>query len=227
MPEAISIPAKIGRLIVSPKAYERQSALLRGFQWLRANNPLGRVEVEGFDPFLAVTKHADILEISRQNNLFHNADRAATLVPRAADEEIRAWTRGSPHLIRTLVHMDAPDHLKYRRILNSWFAPQNLRALEHRIRTIARGLIDEMAARGPECDFARDVARQYPLRIVMELMGVPKEDAPFILKLTQELFGGEDDELGLYADAANDPARHAKQLFRVFTEFQAYFTLLI
>jgi cytochrome P450 len=226
MRQATKIPAKIGRLIVSPKAYERQRALFRGFQWLRANNPLGRVEVEGFDPFWAVTKHADILEVSRQDNLFHNGDRAATLVPRVADKEIRALTGGSPHLIRTLVHMDAPDHLKYRRIVESWFTPQKVRSLEHRIRGIARGVVDEMAARGSECDFVRDVALHYPLRVVMEIMGVPEEDAPFILKLTQQLFGGEDDELGLCGEAANDPAKHAKQLFRVFAESQVYFTRL-
>ena len=226
MPGAAKISAKIGRLIVSPRAYEKQRALFRSFRWLRANNPLGYVEVEGFDPFWAVTRYPDILEISRQENLFHNGDRATTLVPRAADEEIRRLTSGSPHLVRTLVHMDEPDHLKYRSIVEPWFTRQRVRALENRIRTIARGFVDEMAARGPECDFVRDIAVHYPLRVIMHILGVPQEDEPLILKLTQLLFGGEDSELGLHVEATNDPARHAKQLLRVFSEFEAYFTCL-
>ena len=96
MIEAAKVPERLGRLIVSPKAYAKQNSLLAGFRWLRTNLPLGRVEVEGFDPFWVVTKHADILEIIRQHNLFHNGDRAHTLVPRASDETARALTGGSP-----------------------------------------------------------------------------------------------------------------------------------
>jgi cytochrome P450 len=226
MSGARKIPANLGRLIVSPKAYAEQKPLLRGFRWLRANNPLGRVEVEGFDPFWAVTKHTDILEICRQGDLFHNGDRATTLVPRAADAKARALTGGSPHLIRTLVHMDAPDHLQYRRVTEAWFTRQNVRSLENRIRVIARGFVDDMAAHGTECDFVRDIALHFPLRVVMEILGVPQEDEPRMLSLTQQLFGGEDDELGLDAETTSDPARHAAQLFRIFAEFQAYFTRL-
>ena len=46
---------------------------------------------------------------------------------------------GSPHLVRSLVQMDNPDHANYRRLTQSWFMPQNLRKLEDRIREIARG----------------------------------------------------------------------------------------
>jgi len=222
----IKVTAKVGRLIVSPKAYEKQRALLRAFRWLRANNPLGYVEADGFDPFWAVTKHADILEISRQENLFHNGDRATTLVPRAADEKIRALTGGSPHLIRTLVHMDKPDHCKYRRVVEAWFTRQKVESLENRIRMIARRFVDEMAARGPECDFVRDIAVHYPLRVVMEILGVPEEDDALMLGLTRQLFGGEDNDLGLYDEMNYEPTRHAKQLFRVFHECQSYFTRL-
>jgi len=74
------------------------------------------VEVDGYDPFWAVTKHKDILEISRQNDLFHSGDNGTVLRPRAAEDMVRSMRGGSPNLLRTLVHMDAPDHLKYRRI---------------------------------------------------------------------------------------------------------------
>jgi cytochrome P450 len=121
MAEAENIPHRLGRLITSPKAYARQKSLLAGLRWLRANQPLGRAEIEGFDPFWLVTKHVDVSNIVRQHDLFHSGDRPHTLVPKASDEMARALTGGSPHPIRTLVHMDESDHLKYRRITRSWF----------------------------------------------------------------------------------------------------------
>src|SRR5690349_6745847 len=147
------VPRQVGRLIVSPKAYAKQKPLFAAFRWLRANMGVGRVETEGFDPFWAVTKHADILEVSRRHDVFRNGDRATTLVPRAADERARALTGGSPHLVRTIVHMDAPDHWKYRRVTQAGFAQGKVHALEHRIRAIASACIDRMAAYGTTCDF--------------------------------------------------------------------------
>src|SRR5260370_7399207 len=149
MPEAERIPERLGRLIASPKAYARQKSLLAGLRWLRANQPLGRVETEGFDPFWLVTKHADISKIIRQHELFHNGDRAHTLVPRASDEVARALTGGSPHPIRTLVHMDEPDHSKYRRITHSLFTHQRVGSLHHSIPPLARPTIDLISERAP------------------------------------------------------------------------------
>jgi cytochrome P450 len=226
MPEAEQIPQRLGRLITSPKAYAKQKSLLTGLRWLRANLPLGRVETEDFDPFWVVTKHADVVEVIRQHHLFHNGDRAHTLVPRASDDMARALTGGSPHPIRTLVHMDEPDHSKYRRITQSWFTQQRVRSLEGRIRAIARASIDRMAERGSSCDFVRDVAIHYPLHVLMQILGVSEEDEPWMLKLTQQLFASEDEDLGR-GEAAGDPARHARELFRLLGEFQAFFVPLM
>jgi cytochrome P450 len=188
---------------------------------------LSRVETEGFDPFWLVTKYADVSSIIRQHELFRNGDRAHTLVPRASDEMARALTGGSPHPIRTLVHMDEPDHSKYRRITQSWFTRQRVGSLEHGIRAIARAGIDRMADRAPVCDFVRDVAIHYPLRVLMQILGVPERDEPLMLKLTQELFASEDVDLKHGQSGSSDPARHAKELFRLLREFQAYFVPLM
>lgn len=51
-----------------------------------------------------------------------------------------------------------------------------------------------MAAVGPECDFVQEVAVNYPLYVIMSLLGLPESDFPRMLKLTQELFGGDDEE---------------------------------
>ena len=106
------IPADIAATLVKPAAYA-DHRLHDAYRWLRAHNPLGVARPEGFDPFWVVTKHADIQAISRQNDLFHNADRPTTLTMKAIEERTRRIT-GTPNLVRSLVQMDAPDHPKYR-----------------------------------------------------------------------------------------------------------------
>ncbi len=194
MSVAERIPDEIAFKAIDPKSYADDS-VHEAFRWLRANNPMGRAELEGVSPFRIVTRHADILEISRQNDLFHSGDLASTFTTIEGDRLVRQMTGGSPHLVRTLVQMDAPDHPKYRLMTQSWFLPQNIRKLEDRIRQIAREHVDRMAQLGGECDFVNEIALYYPLRVIMEILGVPPEDEPRMLKLTQELFGAQDPEL--------------------------------
>jgi cytochrome P450 len=75
--------------------------------------PFAQAQPEGFDPFWVVTKHADILEVERQNELFHNGDRATVVTPIEVDKKVRELMGGSPHLVRSLVQMDNPDHFSY------------------------------------------------------------------------------------------------------------------
>ncbi len=102
------VPEDIALSVISPTAYAEDKPVHDAFRWLRANNPLGLAKVEGLYPFWIVTKHADILEISRQNDLFHSGDMPTTFTTIKGDEIVRKMTGGSPHLLRTLVQMDAP-----------------------------------------------------------------------------------------------------------------------
>src|SRR5580698_10744847 len=199
-----TIPAATAWAVIDPKAYADGTTARDAFAWLRANLPLGRAELDGVDPFWIVTKHADILEISRQNDRFLSGARSTTFTNQEADRRVRQMTGGSPHRVRTLVQMDAPDHPQHRLLTQSWFLPQNIRPLEDRIRQIAREHVDRMAELGGECDFARDIALTYPLRVIMEVLGVPPEDEPRMLRLTQELFGASDPELNRSGEAAAD-----------------------
>ena len=69
------IPLFVANTIVDPKSYANEDHLHSAFTWLRQNAPVAIAEPDNFDPFWAVTKHADILEVSRNNTLFHNGDR--------------------------------------------------------------------------------------------------------------------------------------------------------
>lgn len=217
----LEIPQEIAWTLVDPKSYA-DDTVHRSYAWLRANNPLGVVRIDGYDPFWVVTKHADILEVSRQNALFHNGDRQTTLTTQEGDRQVRALTGGSPHLVRSLVQMDAPDHPKYRALTQAWFLPQNIKSLEDRIRRIARAAIDKMLAKNGSCDFVADVALHYPLHVIMEILGVPVEDEPRMLMLTQELFGSTDPELGR-KPKEEDASKQIETIQAVLMDFYNYF----
>ncbi len=227
MTSETDVPAEIGALIVSPRAYASQKELLAGFRWLRRHNRLGRVQAEGFDTFWTVTRHADVVEVSRRHDLFNNSARSTALVPRAADDLARAMSGGSPHLMHALLQMDAPRHSQYRQIAQSWFARQSIELLEHRIRHLAGRAVEDMALRGSTCDFVGDVALRFPLQVMIEMLGLPAEDEPLLLGLLQELLRSQDEAASACVKPSRDPARHARRLREAFTGFEKYFVPLM
>ena len=188
----MTIPQEIANALVDPKAYADGDRLDSAFNWLRREAPLAIVHPDSHSPFWAVTRHADILAIEKENSIFLNGVRPITVVNSTIEQQLTE-SGGPP--VRSLVQMDNPDHLAFRRLTQSWFMPQNLRKIEVRIREVAREFVDRMAAMGDRCDFAKDIAFRYPLRIIMEILGVPQEDEEKMLQLTQELFGNNDSDL--------------------------------
>ncbi len=219
---APQLPADVAKALTDPKAYGEWNGLHEKFAWARANAPLAVAEVPDYDPFWAVTRHADIMEVSRNNKIFASGARQTTLTMKAIDALVRTQIPDG-HLIKSLVQMDAPDHMKYRLLTQTWFMPKNLRILEDRIREIARETVDHMLSLGDECDFARDVALHYPLRVVMNILGVPREDEPRMLLLTQQLFGSTDPELNRDRAEITDPVAGLQMLNFVVADFENYF----
>ena len=180
--------------IAYPETYADEKELHDIFTFMRKEDPVSWVEPDQFRPFWAITKHEDIIEIEKQNELFIN-DPRTTLMDIPTEDAIKEFTGGSHLLVRSLVHMDNPDHQLYRSLTQKWFAPPNLESLKIDIRNIAKEYINKMVDYGSECDFAKDIAIFYPLRVIMSILGVPKEDEPRMLRLTQELFGGRDEDM--------------------------------
>jgi hypothetical protein len=216
------IPAELARDVVDPKAHTDEARFHGALTWLRANEPLGWCQLEGFDPFWIVTKHADILEISRQNALFPSGERQTVLTTKAMADAVLERT-GSPHLVRSLVQMDAPDHPKYRALTVPWFAPANVKKREAAVREIARESVDRMASMGGRCDFVSEVALHYPLRVIMNILGVPREDEPRMLKLTQELFGAQDPDLNRTGATPFDDESAMAAMQATLADFFMYF----
>ena len=197
------VPDDIGRMLVSSNAYAEWDALQAQLAVLRREVPLGVVNVDGYDPFWAVTKHADIQEIGRHPDVFQANGYRAGLYSQAAVKQMRESKSGVPP-IRSLVAMDPPEHHAYRMMTFGAFAPKGIRALEDTIRAIARESIDEMAAHGGACEFVQDVALRYPLRVILSLMGLPRSDEATMLQLTQEYFNPQDPELNTSGKEVDD-----------------------
>jgi cytochrome P450 len=193
---------------------------------LRREDPVYWTAPDGFRPFWSITKHADILEIERQNDIFVNRLRTY-LSPISGEEWVKSMT-GDTHLFRTLVDLDDPQHMKLRQLTQSWFMPPSLKRLEARIGEIANAHVDRMAALGGECDFVKEVALWYPLRVIMEILGVPASDEPFMLKLTQEIFGPSDPDVvaessRVSKDGASMTSDQGVDLMQTAMEFYKYF----
>ena len=174
-------------VFASPTAYTDEAGLHAAMTHLRAHAPVSWVDVPTYRPFWAITKHADIMEIERANTLFTNWPRPVLVTAEA--DEIQAGMG-----VRTLIHMDDPQHRVVRAIGADWFRPKAMRALKERVDELAKIYVDKMSDGGGECDFGQEVAVNFPLYVILSLLGLPESDFGFMLKLTQELFGSDDDE---------------------------------
>ncbi|MCB1667187.1 MAG: cytochrome P450 [Pseudomonadales bacterium] len=191
MPEAV-VPEEIARTVISGKSYANDDVIYPAFKWLRENVPLGKGHVDGYDPIWFVTKYDDVMAISRDTDTFKNGVHNVLLQTQESDVFMRKINDGKIRSLNSLAFMDQPEHGTYRDITGKWFMPPRIRQFESKIRDIARESVAEMVSLGGECDFVKDIALYYPLRVIMELLGVPREDEELMLKLTQEMFAGED-----------------------------------
>lgn len=219
------VPEDIARVVTDPFAYG-DGRLIDAFKWLRAKMPLGIVETTEFDPFWLVTKHADVRAISVRTDAF--ASGLAPIIPmdREGMQHMMAALDGRSEPARMIINMDPPDHAAYRALTEAQFRASTLDEMTAKIREIARGFIDQLEATGGECDFAGTVAFVYPLRVVMNLIGIPQEDEPYLLRLTQQMVAGHDPEHSRTGEALSG-SDAAKQQIAVVDDFNAYFRTVI
>ena len=156
--------------LVDPDHYAAHGMPHDQFTWLRANAPVywhHGDEEKGWPGFWAVTKHADVVHVSRHPELFSSHRRLA-LFPELPDEMIELQRM-------MMLNQDPPEHTRRRALVNRGFTPRAIGALEDHIREICEDLVDQALAK-PELDFVRDFAAPLPLYVICELLGVPAED---------------------------------------------------
>jgi cytochrome P450 len=164
---------------------------------LRQQSPVVRVEGTPIGDIWAVLGHPELLEVERQNEQFTSGPACT------ASQAVAVDSPGySPHAMKTLVEMDGEEHMAHRLVVNKWFLPASVRRLDDAIEARANEAITTMKTLGGSCDFASDIAVQYPLKVIMTLFGVPDEDFGVMLRLTEALMAAQDPDANEAASMA-------------------------
>ena len=202
-----------GQIFMNPAAYADQERWHATAKDLRDNAPVLKIEEEGYTPFWAVTRYEDVFYVSRNNDKFLNT-RNSVLGPDAQFEFL-----GSIGIEpKTLIHMDGEEHADHRNLANAWFRPRAVAQRQEAIEQIAVEYVEKFRELGGTCDFAQDIAVPYTLRVIMSIFGVPEEDEPTMLKLTQGMFGAADPE---YLGDLSDPITLLTDTIQQFDDYFA------
>lgn len=136
--------------------------------------------------FWAVTRHADVVAVSRDPATF-SSELGATFIDTQTDEALA-------QLRLTILNMDPPRHNRYRRLVSRGFTPRMINRLVATIERRAARIVDEVVDRG-ECEFVEDVAAKLPLEMICEMIGLPEADWPRMFELSNTLVGFDDPDL--------------------------------
>ncbi len=171
--------------LFSQEQYEREGPPHAGFKTLRTSDPVSWHEMPGDDGFWAITKYKDVFQVSLDQKTFSSARGGAIL---------RTWKEGEFEAQQgMLINLDPPEHTKYRRLVSMGFSSKMIRRLEPHVREITANLIDQVAQRG-ECDFVSAISAELPLRVIVELIGVPMDDRNRVLDWSNRMIGFDDPE---------------------------------
>jgi cholest-4-en-3-one 26-monooxygenase len=162
--------------------------------WWNAQ-PLG---ASGFDDqgYWVVSKHADVLEVSRNSELYSSEEKTAIIrhAQTVTDESL-----GMQRLI--MLNIDPPQHTKLRGIVSRGFTPRAIANLREALTDRAQRIVQTAVAEGSG-DFVTDVAAELPLQAIAELLGIPQEDRSKIFAWSNEMIGYDDPEFAGDSQAA-------------------------
>lgn len=217
------------REVIDPQSYAEWDPLLDTFDRLREATPVAWIDAGDeavHPPFWLLTRYEDAMRVSKDNATFLNNPRTVVFSLTEGIEFAKAFSGGSEHMVASLVTFDAPIHMKYRKLTQEWFMPKNLRSIEDEVRAIAQAAVQRMVDAGPELDFCKLVSAPYPLHVVMQILGVPEEDEPRMLTLTQQMFGGSDEDLNQSGMKDLPPEVITQIVAGAVRDFEAYFAKL-
>lgn len=193
--------ADVGSLFSNPHRWAEMDDWHDRVAELRRTSSVVHVDQAGYEPYWVLTRYADVFAVERDDDLWRNTARSVL----GTDEDWERLLASGMPLPSTLVHLDGHEHRVHRQVTNDWFKPAAVGRRQERIDELADRYVERMRELGGECDFAKDIAQPYTLRVIMDIYGVPEEDEPKMLELTQGVFGAADPEF--IGDAADPGAK--------------------
>ena len=208
--------------LVSPDHFAEHGYPFESWKRLRDESPVHWIDVPGRVPFWAITRHEDIVAISRRPEEFLNAPR---LVINPTDEGLGGTEErsgsGLPANLRMLLNMDPPDHDVYRSLVNKRFTPRAMKRITERVDDIANEILDEVAFEGQESeiDFVEQVSAVLPIWVIAEMLGVPRDDWQLLFDWTNRVVGSGDAEFREAGKTASQTLEDARtSLFHYFSD---------
>jgi cholest-4-en-3-one 26-monooxygenase len=191
--------------LVDQDHYAGKGAPHDQLRWLRENAPVFWHEgdaVRDWPGFWALTKHEDVVHVSRHSELFSSSQKLALF------DEMPEPQRELQRMM--MLNQDPPEHTRRRSLVNRGFTPRAIGKLEEHIRDICHQLVDEAKAKR-EVDFVRDISAPLPLYVICELLGAPVEDRDKIFEWSNRMIGAQD------PDYAADPDEGQTAAMEVYT----------
>ena len=196
--------------IIGPEYYQQNGYPHREWTFLRQHQPVYRYEGPCAEPFWAITKHSDIVQIAKQPQLFTNRPRIVIF----ADERGGYAEQEEPPF-RHLLTMDPPQHGEYRSVMSRRFTPRAVVELKPKIERITRDVMDALVDLD-ECDFVLDISAKIPLAVIAELLGCPREDWDQLFRWSNEIIGAGDPEFQQGASQRETAEGARIELFQYF-----------
>ncbi|MCV7386090.1 cytochrome P450 [Mycolicibacter longobardus] len=182
------------RAFWSGTAAERE----RSFAVLRAERPVSwHPPVEDAmlndpdDPgYWAVTRHADIVTVSRTNEVFLSGKGV----------QFENFPAELLETTQSFLAMDPPRHTKLRKLATAAFTPRQVRRIEDSIKASAKAIVEELKAAGSGADFVDYCAKELPLRTLSDMMGIPDSERAQVAHAADALVSANDP---VYLDGRN------------------------
>jgi cytochrome P450 len=200
--------------IIDPDLYVQRGYPHEEWALLRREAPIFWYERPQVAPFWAITKHADLIEISRQPELFNElpAERQRLFVVK---EDPNVEAPDDP-VLRQLLNMNPPEHGKYRAVTNRRFTPRAIEQLRAQIEEVTAEVLDGVAG-ATECDFVSEVSAKLPLAVISEMFGIPRSDWAMMFRLSNEFIAPTDPEFNPGGDLREHLQRAQMEFFQYFS----------
>jgi cytochrome P450 len=160
------------------------------FATLRRERPIAFFEEPEIVPFpkgpgyYAVTRHADVLTVSRSPEVFSSGSGAVSILDMPAEMN---------EFFGSMISMDDPRHARLRKIVSGTFTPKMLGRVLDDVAQVARDVVAGVRGRGV-VDFVAEVSSPFPLIVVCDLMGIPASERPMVLEQSNIILSGGDPE---------------------------------
>jgi cholest-4-en-3-one 26-monooxygenase len=196
--------------IIDPDLYVQRGYPHDEWALLRREAPIFRFERPNVVSFWAVTKHTDIITISRDPALFRSGQYLFVTTQEAGGLEDEV-------VLRQLLNMNPPEHSAYRSVVSRRFTPRALQKLASQVEDVTAEVLDGLLGR-EECDFVTEVSAKLPLAVIAEMFGIPRTDWDMMFRLSNSMIAPSDPEFAGTQTIREMVEKARMQFFQYFSQ---------